>query len=174
MWALGVITYIMLCGFAPFRSADRSQSKLFEAIKRGIFVYLSPYWDPISQSAKDLINRLLVVSPKRRLSAQETLVHPWVFSEGVVCRSDDLHSSSAFEQRRLAYQMELENQANLVALERQRSPNRSVTKLDSNSGSCALPRIEPNHLHLSTGKNNRPANSYSPSAVHLPSLPSLR
>ncbi|KAH8852652.1 Serine/threonine-protein kinase DCLK3 [Schistosoma japonicum] len=48
MWALGIITYIMLCGFAPFRSNDRRQSKLFESIKRGHFVFLSPYWDNIS------------------------------------------------------------------------------------------------------------------------------
>ncbi|CAH8464265.1 unnamed protein product [Schistosoma bovis] len=48
MWALGIITYIMLCGFAPFRSTDRRQSKLFESIKRGHFVFLSPYWDNIS------------------------------------------------------------------------------------------------------------------------------
>ncbi|VDQ15237.1 unnamed protein product [Trichobilharzia regenti] len=48
MWALGIITYIMLCGFAPFRSPNRRQSMLFESIKRGQFVFLSPYWDNIS------------------------------------------------------------------------------------------------------------------------------
>merc|ERR1719383_1434693 len=43
IWALGIITYILLCGFPPFRSPERRQSELFEIIKRGEFEYLSPY-----------------------------------------------------------------------------------------------------------------------------------
>jgi len=45
MWALGVITYILLCGFPPFRSPDRNQTELFEFIKAGHYEFLSPYWD---------------------------------------------------------------------------------------------------------------------------------
>ncbi|VEL09415.1 unnamed protein product [Protopolystoma xenopodis] len=48
MWALGVITYILLCGFPPFRSHERRQSELFELIKRGTFEFLPPYWDAVS------------------------------------------------------------------------------------------------------------------------------
>ncbi len=48
MWATGVICYILLCGFPPFRSLDRDQEELFEIIQSGEFVYLSPYWDNIS------------------------------------------------------------------------------------------------------------------------------
>lgn len=50
MWATGVICYILLCGFPPFRSLDRDQEELFEIIQSGEFVYLSPYWDNISDS----------------------------------------------------------------------------------------------------------------------------
>ena len=50
MWALGVITYILLCGFPPFRSTDRKQTELFEFIKSGEFEFLSPYWDNNSKS----------------------------------------------------------------------------------------------------------------------------
>lgn len=50
MWALGVITYILLCGFPPFRSAERKQTELFEFIKAGDFEFLSPYWDSNSNS----------------------------------------------------------------------------------------------------------------------------
>ncbi|CAH8437970.1 unnamed protein product [Heterobilharzia americana] len=108
MWALGIITYIMLCGFAPFRSPDKRQSKLFESIKRGRFVFLSPYWDNISSYAKDLISALLVISPKSRLTARETLSHPWVFGLGSPNSTDD------FEQRRLDYRKELEEKHNGV------------------------------------------------------------
>ncbi|CAL8094700.1 unnamed protein product [Calicophoron daubneyi] len=111
MWALGVITYIMLCGFAPFRSPDRHQSKLFESIKRGVFVFLSPYWDNVSKAAKDLISRLLVVEPKHRLSAAQTLIHPWIFCDGQVNR---VKNPQEMEARRQALRSELEREANDV------------------------------------------------------------
>ena len=38
----------------------------------------SPYFDNISNSAKDLIKKLLVVDPEKRLNANETLKHPWL------------------------------------------------------------------------------------------------
>ena len=49
MWAAGVITYILLCGFPPFRSLDRDQEELFEIIQLGDYEFLSPYWDNISE-----------------------------------------------------------------------------------------------------------------------------
>jgi len=82
MWACGVITYILLCGFPPFRSVERDQDELFEVIQLGDYEFLSPYWDNISDAAKDLIQRLLVVDTKRRYTAEQVLAHPWIQSEG--------------------------------------------------------------------------------------------
>lgn len=48
MWAAGVILYILLCGFPPFRSPERDQDELFNIIQLGQFEFLSPYWDNIS------------------------------------------------------------------------------------------------------------------------------
>ena len=47
-------------------------------IKSGTFEFPSPYWDDISDMAKELIKSLLVVDPSKRLNAQEILDHPWV------------------------------------------------------------------------------------------------
>ncbi|XP_077996554.1 serine/threonine-protein kinase DCLK3-like isoform X2 [Glandiceps talaboti] len=82
MWATGVITYILLCGFPPFRSLDRDQEELFEMIQKGEFEYLKPYWDNISESAKDLINHLLVVNKDKRWKADEVLHHEWILNGG--------------------------------------------------------------------------------------------
>ncbi|PIK35182.1 putative serine/threonine-protein kinase DCLK3 isoform X5 [Apostichopus japonicus] len=76
MWALGVITYILLCGFPPFRSPDRSQDELFDLIQAGKYEYIAPYWNSISKSAKDLIDNLLVVDQKKRFTAVEVLHTP--------------------------------------------------------------------------------------------------
>lgn len=78
MWAAGVITYIMLCGFPPFRSAKKDQDELFDLIMEGDYEFLSPYWDKVSSEAKDLISKLLVVNHNQRYSAEEVLAHPWV------------------------------------------------------------------------------------------------
>ena len=75
-WSLGVILYVMLCGFPPFYAEENSE--LFAQIKSGKFEFHSPYWDTISDSAKDLINKLLIVEPQKRLSTEEILNHPWL------------------------------------------------------------------------------------------------
>ncbi|XP_040821340.1 serine/threonine-protein kinase DCLK3 [Ochotona curzoniae] len=82
MWAAGVILYILLCGFPPFRSPERDQEELFNIIQLGHFEFLAPYWDSISDAAKDLVSRLLVVDPKKRYTAHQVLQHPWIEAAG--------------------------------------------------------------------------------------------
>ena len=79
MWALGVIIYILLCGYPPFY--DENQSVLFKKIRAGTFQFDSPYWDGVSDAAKDVISKLLVVDPKHRISIEEFLELPWVAQE---------------------------------------------------------------------------------------------
>lgn len=78
-WSIGVIIYIMLCGFPPFYEENNQQ--LFELIKNGTYDFPSPYWDDISDLAKDLIRQLLVVNPAERLDADAILAHPWIKGE---------------------------------------------------------------------------------------------
>ncbi|KAM9386894.1 serine/threonine-protein kinase DCLK3 [Phaethornis superciliosus] len=82
MWAAGVILYILLCGFPPFRSQERDQEELFKIIQLGHYEFLSPYWDNISAAAKDLITRLLIVDPQKRYTARQVLQHPWIRTAG--------------------------------------------------------------------------------------------
>ena len=75
-WSLGVILYVMLCGFPPFYADDNDT--LFRLIKESDFEFPSPYWDNVSDSAKDLIKNLLVVDSHKRLTTEEILKHPWL------------------------------------------------------------------------------------------------
>jgi len=78
VWAIGVICYILLCGFPPFRSTNHDQEELFDKILNGDFEYLSPFWDDVTEGPRDLIDRLLVVDPSERFDANEILTHTWV------------------------------------------------------------------------------------------------
>jgi len=75
MWALGCVLYTLLCGFPPFY--DESINVLTEKVARGHYTFLSPWWDNISASAKDLITHLLCVDPTHRYTIDEVLEHEW-------------------------------------------------------------------------------------------------
>ncbi|NXL56246.1 KCC1G kinase, partial [Chordeiles acutipennis] len=75
-WSIGVITYILLCGYPPFY--EETESKLFEKIKEGYYEFESPFWDDISESAKDFIRHLLDKNPNTRFTCEEALRHPWI------------------------------------------------------------------------------------------------
>jgi len=76
MWSLGVILYILLCGFPPFY--HESTAALYKQIKKGEYDFPDPYWTDISDSAKNLVQCLLTVDPKKRYTAKQVLAHPWI------------------------------------------------------------------------------------------------
>ncbi|KAJ3169647.1 hypothetical protein HDU88_000838 [Geranomyces variabilis] len=78
LWSLGVITYILLCGYPPFY--DQNNIELFKLIMAGNFKFDKPWWDPISETAKDFIRKSLVVNPKDRQTAVQALNHPFITS----------------------------------------------------------------------------------------------
>ncbi|XP_051745799.1 serine/threonine-protein kinase DCLK2 isoform X15 [Ctenopharyngodon idella] len=78
IWAAGVITYILLCGFPPFRSENNLQEDLFDQILVGRLEFPSPFWDNITDSAKELIGYMLQVNVEARYTAEDVLSHPWV------------------------------------------------------------------------------------------------
>ncbi|XP_010908659.1 calcium-dependent protein kinase 17 isoform X1 [Elaeis guineensis] len=81
VWSAGVIIYILLSGVPPFW--DESEQGIFEQVLKGDLDFSSDPWPSISESAKDLVKRMLVRDPKKRLTAHEVLCHPWVQVNGV-------------------------------------------------------------------------------------------
>ncbi|XP_073804872.1 serine/threonine-protein kinase DCLK2 isoform X4 [Danio rerio] len=84
IWAAGVITYILLCGFPPFRSENNLQEDLFDQILLGHLEFPSPFWDNISDSAKELIGHMLQVNVEARYTAEDVLSHPWVTEDAAM------------------------------------------------------------------------------------------
>jgi len=96
LWSLGVIAYILLCGYLPFSGhcgrdcgwADRGeecqvcQHQLFLAIKNGTIHFPEEDWSQVSPQAKDLIKKLLVREASERIEASSVLNHPWIVSGG--------------------------------------------------------------------------------------------
>uniref|UniRef100_A0A8D2ZNQ2 Serine/threonine-protein kinase DCLK2 n=1 Tax=Scophthalmus maximus TaxID=52904 RepID=A0A8D2ZNQ2_SCOMX len=87
IWAAGVITYILLCGFPPFRGSSDDQEVLFDQILMGQLEFPLPYWDNVSETAMELIRSMLEVEVDQRYSALQVLEHPWVTDEGL-CEND--------------------------------------------------------------------------------------
>jgi len=80
LWSIGVITYVLLCGFPPFYG--KTQAHLFEKILNADFDFPEPEWTQISAEAKDFINHLLVLDVKARYTTKQCLDHPWLKSVG--------------------------------------------------------------------------------------------
>ncbi|XP_073005880.1 calcium-dependent protein kinase 17-like [Typha latifolia] len=80
VWSAGVIIYILLSGVPPFW--DESEQGIFEQVLKGDLDFSSDPWPSISESAKDLVRRMLVKDPKRRMTAHEVLCHPWARIDG--------------------------------------------------------------------------------------------
>ncbi|XP_051151127.1 SNF1-related protein kinase catalytic subunit alpha KIN10-like [Andrographis paniculata] len=71
VWSCGVILYALLCGRLPFD--DDNIPGLYAKIKNGVY----PAANHVSESGRDLISRILVVDPMRRISIPEIRRHPW-------------------------------------------------------------------------------------------------
>lgn len=76
MWSIGVLLYVMLSKTMPFRAKEVDQ--LLKQVVKGKFVFKpEDRWRNVSDVAKDLISRLLVVEPAKRLTVQQVRDHPW-------------------------------------------------------------------------------------------------
>ncbi|XP_019134927.1 serine/threonine-protein kinase H1 [Larimichthys crocea] len=91
MWAVGVITYIVLSGSMPFE--DDSRTRLYRSIVRGKYSFHGDPWPSVSNLAKDFIQRLLLLDPATRLTADQAIRHPWVVTMAASSSMRNLHQS---------------------------------------------------------------------------------
>jgi calcium-dependent protein kinase len=75
LWSIGVILYILLTGRPPFDGND--DDEILSNVKKGTFDKHSYPYPLLSAQSKDLINKLLQYDPKKRISAEQAIEHPW-------------------------------------------------------------------------------------------------
>jgi serine/threonine protein kinase len=75
MWSLGVVLYIVLGGYRPFRGEGE---EIIRKIRYGEFKFHKRYWSEISDEAKILIARMLTVEPIGRITATAALQSDWI------------------------------------------------------------------------------------------------
>ncbi|ESN90852.1 hypothetical protein HELRODRAFT_90742, partial [Helobdella robusta] len=96
VWSIGVISYILLCGYPPFY--DENDSELFRQILKAEYEFDSPYWDEISESAKDFISNLMCKDVSKRFTCKTALGHTWI--SGNTAWHKDIHASVSAQMKK--------------------------------------------------------------------------
>ncbi|CAB1353797.1 unnamed protein product [Coregonus sp. 'balchen'] len=101
MWSLGVIMYILLCGFPPFYSntGQAISPGMKQRIRMGQYKFPNPEWAEVSEEAKQLINQLLKTDPNERMTIGQFMNHPWI-NQSMVVPPTPLHTSRVLTEDR--------------------------------------------------------------------------
>jgi serine/threonine protein kinase len=78
MWSLGVVLFMLLGGYPPFYEPEDDAKTLYRKIANAEYEFHPENWAEVSEEAKDLVRGLLTVDPKRRLTVDQALNHPWL------------------------------------------------------------------------------------------------
>lgn len=76
VWSVGVIMYILLCGYPPFNGPN--DKIIMERVASGSYNLIGTVWDSVSNEAKRLIKKLLEYDPEKRPTAEQALNDPWI------------------------------------------------------------------------------------------------
>ena len=83
-WSIGVILFVFLAGYLPFD--EPTMSALFRKISKADFAY--PDW--FNDDVKDLLGKILIADPKKRITLQEVTEHPWFRAGGALATDEAL------------------------------------------------------------------------------------
>ncbi|MGH0158625.1 UNVERIFIED_CONTAM: hypothetical protein FKN15_035918 [Acipenser sinensis] len=101
MWSLGVIMYILLCGYPPFYSNHglAISPGMKKRIRMGQYEFPNPEWCEVSEEAKQLIRHLLKTEPTQRMTITEFMNHPWI-NQSMEVPQTPLHTSRVLKEEK--------------------------------------------------------------------------
>ncbi|XP_063148016.1 MAP kinase-activated protein kinase 3 isoform X1 [Candoia aspera] len=99
MWSLGVIMYILLCGFPPFYSntGQAISPGMKRRIRMGQYGFPKPEWSEVSDEVKQLIRQLLKTDPTERMTISQFMNHPWI-NQSMVVPPTPLHTARVLQE----------------------------------------------------------------------------
>ncbi|XP_056293656.1 MAP kinase-activated protein kinase 2 [Pseudoliparis swirei] len=105
MWSLGVIMYILLCGYPPFYSNHglAISPGMKKRIRMGQYEFPNPEWSDVSEEAKQLIRTLLKTEPTQRMTITEFINHPWI-NQSMEVPQTPLHTSRVLKEEKDAWE----------------------------------------------------------------------
>uniref|UniRef100_A0A8C5E288 non-specific serine/threonine protein kinase n=1 Tax=Gouania willdenowi TaxID=441366 RepID=A0A8C5E288_GOUWI len=105
MWSLGVIMYILLCGYPPFYSNHglAISPGMKKRIRMGQYEFPNPEWSDVSEEAKQLIRTLLKTEPTQRMTITEFMNNPWI-NQSMEVPQTPLHTSRVLNEEKDAWE----------------------------------------------------------------------
>eukprot|EP00585_Thalassiosira_rotula_P004153 CAMPEP_0196145910 /NCGR_PEP_ID=MMETSP0910-20130528/21620_1 /TAXON_ID=49265 /ORGANISM="Thalassiosira rotula, Strain GSO102" /LENGTH=403 /DNA_ID=CAMNT_0041407993 /DNA_START=36 /DNA_END=1244 /DNA_ORIENTATION=+ len=115
LWSIGVIAYILLCGYPPFNGASNEQTH--RRVLKGRYCFPTEDWENITGEAMDFIHLLLQMDPRKRMTAEQALRHPWILK----------HTSADVMIHKEECQVEPSVEVSHIETPRQQSPAQRVS-----------------------------------------------
>ncbi|GAB1599525.1 hypothetical protein Ahia01_000229800, partial [Argonauta hians] len=97
VWGCGLMLFILLAGYPPFYG---TKERLAQMIAQGKYHMRAKQWDFISESAKDLVKKMLEVDPEKRITIEQALNHPWIREKTKIHLQETVDEMKKFNARR--------------------------------------------------------------------------
>ncbi|KAJ8408125.1 hypothetical protein AAFF_G00263530 [Aldrovandia affinis] len=134
MWSLGVIMYILLCGFPPFYSntGQAISPGMKCRIRMGQYEFPNPEWAEVSEEAKQLIYQLLKTDPNERMTITQFMNHPWI-NQSMAVPPTPLHTTRVLTEDREMWDDVKEEMTSALATMRVDYDQVKIKDLDTSS-----------------------------------------
>ncbi|XP_038605558.1 MAP kinase-activated protein kinase 2, partial [Tachyglossus aculeatus] len=141
MWSLGVIMYILLCGYPPFYSNHglAISPGMKSRIRMGQYEFPNPEWSEVSEEVKMLIRNLLKTDPTQRMTITEFMNHPWIMQSMTVPQTP-LHTSRVLKEDKERWEDVKEEMTSALATMRVDYEQIKIKKIEDASNPLLLKR----------------------------------
>uniref|UniRef100_A0A670I9P4 non-specific serine/threonine protein kinase n=1 Tax=Podarcis muralis TaxID=64176 RepID=A0A670I9P4_PODMU len=141
MWSLGVIMYILLCGYPPFYSNHglAISPGMKKRIRMGQYEFPNPEWSEVSEEVKQLIRNLLKTDPTQRMTIMEFMNHPWIMQSMQVPQTP-LHTSRVLKEEKDLWEDVKEEMTSALATMRVDYEQIKIKKIEDSSNPLLMKR----------------------------------